>query len=183
MAKSTEEIIDFLETAKNSYGDDIAKILFPHDDIKWSRLAAKQMSTCALLSQSLLRFLGVSEPELNVPYQQRVGLAVSDIITVARRLNIWETKDELAKFPVVGDIILIGTHGNEHYLNVTGSTNNSLVISIDAGQASQNKVAERNRMMVLFQNNSYLVDPDVPYQMSGAPNGRRVMGLIHGALL
>ena len=176
--KTEQEIIDFLESILPLTREEVTELIFPHDTVAWRTAYIKSnVSTCALVSMAYLRFLGFSAPELDKPYQKQIGMAISNIVTIGRREKAWLTGKDLLSFPEIGDIVLIGTNGNEHVLNVTGvSDGNSLLLSTDGGQSNLSTVAHRERMMITYNGLAYLVDPITPYKNS-IPNGRVISGI------
>ena len=177
--KSESEIIEFLEKNIHLTRDELVELFFPFDDKKWAKSYLDSgASCCAIYAAAYLRWLGLSDKELVKPYSKQIGMAVSNIVTVGRRHNAWETGGDLLSFPKIGDVVLIGQNGNEHILCVLGSDSQSLLISSDSGQASANTMARRERMMVIWNGLAYLVDPVTPYK-NGIPNGRNISGKLN----
>lgn len=176
--KSESEIIEFLEANIKLTRDEVADLLLEFDNQKWAREYMKSASGCALYAGAYLRWLGMTDKELITPYAKQIGRAVSNIVTIGRRHNAWETGKDLLSFPEIGDIIMIGQNGNEHILVVCGVSNDSLVISSDSGQATSNTMARRERMMVTYNNLTYLVDPAKPWNGT-IPAGRVISGKLN----
>ncbi len=172
--KTEQEIIDFLENAVTlSIKDEIPELFFPFDDKNWGALYLKGgASACGIFAASFLRFLGLTDPELMKPYQKQIGMAVSNVVTIGRRHNALVSKSDLLAYPNPGDIVVIGTNGNEHVLCcVKSEASTGLLISSDSGQATANTMALRSRMMIFWNGLAYLVDPTTPYK-NNIPNGR-----------
>lgn len=172
--KTEQEIIDFLENAVGlDIKDEIPELFFPFDNKAWAQLYLKSgVSACAIFASAYLRELGLTDPELMKPYQKQIGMAVSNVVAVGRRHNALVSKSDLLAYPNPGDIVVIGTNGNEHVLCcVSSEASTGLLISSDSGQASANTMAIRHRMMVLYNGLAYLVDPVTPYK-NNTPNGR-----------
>lgn len=147
----------------------------------------KVASLCALLTQAYFRTVwNMHTKDLDSPYENQVSQAFSDAIQAAKEYKAWVTDyASLCEFPDIGDAIQIGQHpiyGYEaHFLNVIGTDENGLVVSVDSGQGPGNQVLKRKRMLVVPQEGKYakaawLVDPDKPYLADGKPNGRPIVG-------
>lgn len=154
-------------------------------------MALPKTSGCALFIRGLWRALGLDEPELKPPYfspppygpgRRKPGLAVSDVVTIARRYGAWVT-DVRRRRPELGDVPLVGGDrvkdgGVEHVYGVTLS-NGDVLHSIDGGQvvggaqaiASKIRTWEQRRDGSVWDRSRLSTDPG-----SGAP--RRVMGWV-----
>ncbi len=109
-----------------------------------------QMNGCALTVRGLWRVAGVRHPILNRPY--KVGMAVADVVQIARDADAWRTTGE----PLVGDVFLIDNL--EHVGTVVDRPNASQVVSIDGGQrdsVGNQLIRRRSRVLtdgVMFGN-------------------------------
>ena len=99
-------------------------------EVPMFRSGMARMSTCALAVLGMWRLYGVDHDVLWKPY--KTGMAVANVVTVAKHFNAWMPADTV---PEAGDVVLIGgaTGGNEHVFVVTDATP-SRVTSIDGGQ-------------------------------------------------
>ena len=99
-------------------------------EVPMFRSGMARMSTCALAVLGMWRLYGVDHDVLWKPY--KTGMAVANVVTVAKHFNAWMPADTV---PIAGDVALIGGQGggNEHILTVTDTTA-SRVNSIDGGQ-------------------------------------------------
>jgi hypothetical protein len=145
-------------------------------------------STCALYGMAYLRWRGCADLyPLNQPYRPRVSMCVGDLQQAAQKIGAWKSDNaSLTTFPSPGDIVEIGGyHGasDVHFVCVTGSDDNGLVLSVDGGQVDNSYTQPCKHMMVIWQGNAYFVHADAPYLKSGVPNGRIVTGKVDGSLV
>lgn len=97
-------------------------------------MALPKTSGCALVVRGLWRQLALFDLRLTPPY--KIGLAVADVVSIARRNGAWVT--DLSLRPEPGDVILVGGDpkadgGVEHVATVTACDGNALE-SVDGGQ-------------------------------------------------
>ena len=109
-----------------------------------------RMNGCALTVRGLWRQAGVRHQLLMRPY--RVGMAVADVVQIAKDADAWRTSGE----PLVGDVFLIDNL--EHVATVIERPNASQIISVDGGQrdnAGNQLIRRRSRVLtdgVMFGN-------------------------------
>ena len=109
-----------------------------------------QMNGCALTVRGLWRRVGVQHELLTRPY--RIGMAVADVVQVAKDSDAWRTTGE----PLVGDVFLIDNL--EHVGTVVERPTPSSVVSVDGGQRDgmgNQLVRRRSRVLtngVMFGN-------------------------------
>jgi hypothetical protein len=109
-----------------------------------------QMNGCALTVRGLWRRVGVQHELLTRPY--RIGMAVADVVQVAKDADAWRTVGE----PLVGDVFLIDNL--EHVGTVVERPTPSSIISVDGGQRDSlgnQLVRRRSRVLtngVMFGN-------------------------------
>jgi len=106
---------------RQSYLDLIA----PNDSPSAQKAYGK-LSGCALSALGWLRLFGLSDPELWSPY--RIGRAVADVVTIARRHGAWVQGDVM---PGLGDIVLVKSP--EHVFVCLG-IEDGVCTSADGGQ-------------------------------------------------
>lgn len=82
------------------------RFIFANDRPDWRKRAADEMYSCALRFLACARVLGVKHPVLAVPYEQRVGQAVSDCERVAATYGACVRHLALDGYePDVGDVL------------------------------------------------------------------------------
>lgn len=102
-----------------------------------------QMNGCALTVRGLWRQAGVQHSLLTRPY--RVGMAVADVVQIAKDADAWRTSGE----PLMGDVFLVDNL--EHVGTVVERPNATTVLSVDGGQrdsAGFQLVRKRSRVLV-----------------------------------
>lgn len=109
---------------RQSYLDLIAPFDSPS-----AQKAYGKLSGCALSVLGMLRCWGLDDPELWQPY--RIGRAVADVVTIARRHGAWEHG---SVEPGLGDIVLV--ESPEHVL-VHLEAKDGIATSCDGGQVDQ----------------------------------------------
>ncbi len=97
-------------------------------------MAQPKTSGCALVVRGLWRLAGLAHPRLAPPYKP--GLAVADVVSIARQHGAWVT--DLSLRPSPGDVVLVGGDprldgGVEHVFTVLVCNGDALV-SVDGGQ-------------------------------------------------
>lgn len=103
----------------------------------------KVASLCALLTQAYFRTVwNMHTKDLDSPYENQISQGFSDAIAAAIAYKSWVTDlNSLSEFPDIGDAIQIGQHpiyGYEaHFLNVIGTDENGLVVSVDSRSRSR----------------------------------------------
>jgi hypothetical protein len=128
--------------------DEYARFLFPNDRLAWRRRAADEMYSCALRFLACARVLGIPHPVLKVPYEQRVGQAVSDCERVAATYQACVRDLDLADYePQVGDVLCQhGAYGPHvscvteavTYTSLGAGSGADLVLStVDGGQGGK----------------------------------------------
>lgn len=109
-----------------------------------------QMNGCALTVRGLWRRAGVQHSLLTRPY--RVGMAVADVVQIAKDADAWRTSGE----PLVGDVFLVDNL--EHVGTVIERPTGSSVISVDGGQRDglgNQLIRQRSRVLtdgIMFGN-------------------------------
>lgn len=159
-------------------------LLYPHDTEKNAKDFAASQLSCALFGGAVLRLAGADERELDIPYANQLGEAVTIIERIARRHGAWRDSGASGS-PQPGDVAIIGynrlaswSRGGSpkefHVLVVTG-TNGSGLWSVDGGQPG---IREVERFIVRpGPRELWLGDPSKGIAADGRPaKGRRVYG-------
>lgn len=172
-----------------------ARMLLPNDDLAWALEYLfgfydptggpagggrwKNPDTCAIQTCAYFRdVLGMIGPELDGPYQKRVGQAFSDVERVARRYGGWTIDlGELEAFPDVGDVLEIGRGQQGHMVNVSGSNAASgSILSVEGGKTDGSWTLAGEYLFLATPAGPFLVDVAAPYRPDGSPNGLPVVG-------
>ena len=149
-----------------------AAILLPNDPVAQaahyleSKGAEQQgkipTSTCALVALRFLAHVGCRCLEHQRPYLPRMGRAIADVETVARRHGAWLTSAaDLATYPKPGDILGMRVSNPHISVVVDSRAEDGAILSIDGGQGDNTWTKPRARTLIAPESAAaYLVDLD-----------------------
>ena len=134
----------FLLTDKNCYDEVYWRSLYPHDVKALARTMCENQSTCALAARAFLFLAGGQMPgPLGLPYVQRLGLIMSDLVTAAKQVGAWrDPSPDLALAD--GVITFIGGKGKAR--GASGASEHVYITSNgEVGEVVQGGVMVRGR--------------------------------------
>lgn len=80
--------IDGLDSAGKNQ-DEYRAFTFAYDDVAWGTVASDQLSACSLVGLAVLDCLGAESDETDTGYQKRIGRAVSDLVNLGLKEDVW----------------------------------------------------------------------------------------------
>jgi hypothetical protein len=111
------------------------ELILPHDTPKFRRIYADHAWSCALRVLAAWRLLGVGHPLLAVPYETRIGRAMSDVETVARAFGALVIGPAVAGYePEEGDAMISGVGDALHASCVVAVVDGFELHCVDGGQ-------------------------------------------------
>lgn len=111
--------------------------LFPHpDDDRFQAAMADAMYSCGLNARSCLRASGVDAPELMAPYSRHVGIILTWLENVARRMNAFVDLRRKAAVDVApdldfGDVLVVD--GPTHVIVLTEKIDATTFVTSEGG--------------------------------------------------
>ena len=129
-------------------------LLFPFDTPNFRHVYADHAWSCALRMLAAWRELGVKHPLLAVPYEPRIGKAVSDVETVARDFGALYLSAKANRYePSPGDAMISGPEENLHVSCIVDVTDDILA-AVDGGQGVKGSIAIEGNLYRLARGTS-----------------------------